>query len=344
VRAACHFWNGCDTLSLVIAMRSFVRSLVAFSVPLASLAFSHAALAAPTRETCVDSYEQAQVAIKRGELSKARDLVRVCLDSACSSRLQSDCATWLTEIESKQPTIVVSYKDRKGVQRTDVEVFVDGKSVAAQTNGRGIPVDPGPHLVRIVPVGDEPMEEQRVVREGVKLDAVEFSRAPKILATTAPVAPPERPFPVSAIVAGSVGLVGLGSFATFAILGKTAQNNLDNTCVDRCSDSEVATVRQRYLIADISLAVGVVGVTSAVLLYVFRPAVAAGSSDKTNPAADTKSASTWAPLLASERTALGRSTSPRQAALRGWLLRGWFAPDVQVVSGGAVVGWQGTLP
>jgi hypothetical protein len=254
------FWVCVNLLAV-----STLRSIHACAALFIAFALPQVALAAPTREACVDAYEQSQVAIKRGELSKGRDLVRVCLDSACPPRLQADCATWLTEIETKQPTIVVSYRDRRNVQRTDVEVFVDGKSVATKLDGRGIAVEPGAHTVRIQPADDQPMEEKRVVREGVKLDPVEFSRAVKAPPTRI-VLPPERPIPTMAFVAGGVGVLGFAGFTTFAILGKTAQNELDNTCVTNCTDVEVSKVRSRYLVADISLAVGVVGLTSAVLL------------------------------------------------------------------------------
>jgi hypothetical protein len=308
---------------------STLRSISACAALFIVLTRPLVALAAPTREACVEAYEQSQVAIKRGELSKGRDLVRVCLDSACPPRLQADCATWLTEIETKQPTIVVSYKDRRSVQRTDVEVFVDGKSVATKLDGRGIAVEPGAHTIRIQPTDDQPMEEKRVVREGVKLDPVEFSRAVKA-APTRIVLPPERPIPTSAFIAGGVGVLGLAGFTTFAILGKTAQNELDNTCVPNCSDSEVSKVRSRYLIADISLAVGVVGLTSAVLLYAFRPEVEASSAD-----GDRKSPG---PTVALPPNAQLRP------ARRVAQARGWWAPDVQAVPGGGMLGLQGTWP
>jgi hypothetical protein len=293
--------------------------------------WSSAALAAPTKEQCIGAYEQAQVSIKRGELSKGRDEVRVCLDSACPPKLQADCATWLSDIETKQPTIVVTYVDTKSVRRTDVEVFVDNVSVAKSLDGRAIAVNPGAHTVRIQPAGDAPMEEKYLAREGVKSDAVNFSRAPlAVVGGGGPAPEPTRPIPATVWIAGGVGVVGIASFATFALLGKTAQNDLE-ACKGRCAEADVKSVKTKYAIADISLAVGAAGLITAGVLYFLRPTATADAAADAAPKAEGNGQYVLRRAAASPRVPSGL----------------WWTPDVAVQTGaqgnGVTFGVTGTM-
>jgi hypothetical protein len=282
--------------------------------------------AAATRAACVTAYESMQTAMKRSSLATAREHARVCLDDACSPALRTDCATWLTEIDKKQASFVVRYRDAKGTSRADVVVFVDGKRVATSLDGRGILVDPGPHLVRIEPSGDKPMEEPHVFNEGAKLSSVDFSRTPSaepLLIRTIKPAEASRPIPLSTWVAGGIGAAAALSFVTFAIWGKTGQNRLDQ-CRPNCSEPDVSRVHDHYLIADVSLGVSAAGLAAALLLYVLRPS------------------QTAEPETVAQGVARRSRKNEQASATRPWF--SGTAPLVRVGSDSATIGLQGALP
>jgi hypothetical protein len=73
-----------------------------------------------------------------------------------------------------------------------------------------------------------------------------------------------------AYVFGGVGVLGLGSFAYFAIDGRAEKSRLAGLCAPRCSDAEVAAVSTRYLAADVALGVGVAALIAAAY-FAFLP-------------------------------------------------------------------------
>jgi len=70
-----------------------------------------------------------------------------------------------------------------------------------------------------------------------------------------------------------LGVLGAGGFATFAALGKTKQNQLDNDCrkVAPCTDADLKPMKNMYLAADISAGVGVAALIGAAVVYFTRP-------------------------------------------------------------------------
>lgn len=92
---------------------------------------------------------------------------------------------------------------------------------------------------------------------------------------TAPAPAPSRPAPAPAVpvaswVLGGVGVVGLGVFGTFAILGKNRQAELERTCLPSCAPGSVNAVKRKYLIADVGLAIGAVSLGGAGYFYFTR--------------------------------------------------------------------------
>jgi hypothetical protein len=80
-----------------------------------------------------------------------------------------------------------------------------------------------------------------------------------------------RPVPVLVYPLLGVGVVGIGGFVGFGLAGKAEQRRLERDCAPNCTESDLSTMRRRYLIADISAAVGVGAVVGATVVYLFRP-------------------------------------------------------------------------
>lgn len=208
-----------------------------------------------TKDSCVTSYENAQRLRQSGQLRAAKAQLAVCENPTCASFMRDDCTKWDAEIADAMPTVVIGAKDENGHDTTAVRVIVDDVVVADSLDGRPIPVDPGQHRVRYES-GGHANDDTFVIRQGEKNRQLSTSFAP--------VAPAETPsghrkIPTISWILGGVAVAGVASFTTFAILGKAKEG-----CAPFCSQSNVSTLRRDYLIADISLGVGIVAGVAAV--------------------------------------------------------------------------------
>ncbi len=228
-------------------------------------------------KTCVDASERGNDAKTRGKLRDARRAFIACAASTCPNPLRSDCAKWAGEIEASQPTLVVGAKDAQGSDLFDVRVDVDGEPVADPARGTPFAVDPGPHVVRFVRPGAEPVEIRVIVRVGEhnRLVVGAFpgpKGGPKKRGDGDDAPPPsaaDKPLlPTASWVLGGIGILALGSFGTFAILGQNEKDKLRTSCSPGCSDADVSTLRTDYIVADVSLGIGIVALGVATVLAI----------------------------------------------------------------------------
>jgi hypothetical protein len=121
-----------------------------------------------------------------------------------------------------------------------------------------------------------------VLHEGEKdrqIVATFEGASPQTATASAPVAStetesaPARPIPVAAWIAGGVGAAALVSFGTFGTIGVVSRGS--NHCDTGCSASQKSGVDTDFLIADVSLAVGVVALGLATWFYLSRETVPA---------------------------------------------------------------------
>ncbi len=263
-------------------------------VTLVALGFAGRADAAPTRQACVDAYEQSQVSMRRGHLLQSRESLATCLDQACPSTLRTDCAEWLKEVESRTPTIVVECT-LDGAAVRDGKLFIDDKLHAAGVDGRAIELDPGVHSFRMEPSdGTKGARVETMIREGEKLKPIRLelpSRMTKPVTTTPPsaalsttTASPQaadkglsRPIPWTVYAAAGVGALSAIGFTAFAISGASGKSDLE-PCKPDCSQSRIDSVRGRFIVADVFLGVSVVSLGVAAILYLTRPTVTSSAS------------------------------------------------------------------
>ncbi len=274
--------------------------------------------APPDKASCVAAYESEQTARKDGKLREAREKALYCAQAACPTSLRDQCAQWLAEIDQSMPTVVFVVTDDAGNDLTDVEVWVDGAKLTDKLDGKAIALDPGRHALKFVSEAAPAIEQSIIVREGeknrelkVKLVTVKPAEPKEPVTPKEPTEPPkpkeppvdeppkpptelprERPTPGSVYALGITGVVGLGVFTTFAILGIQNKTSLDNRgCRPNCPQGDVDTIKKQFLIGDIGLAVGVVSLGTAAVLYFTRGE---------EPAAAPKAGWTW--QLAPTRT------------------------------------------
>ena len=239
---------------------------------------------AQTKEECVAAYDQTQSLRRDGQLRKARERVLACAQDACPAVVKKDCAQWLPEIEASIPTVVFEARDASGADTSDVRVLFDGAPLKDRLDGKAVPVDPGQHTFRYELTGGagaNPIEEKIVIREGDKNRklAISFGGGGGTSGTVTGDTAGETggddgggKIPVAAWVLGGVGIVGIGLFATFGIMGLNQKSDAEapkpEGCAPDCSDDEVSSIRTKLILADVSLAVGVVSLGVATYLAV----------------------------------------------------------------------------
>lgn len=237
---------------------------------------------AQSTQECVDAHGEAQVLAKKTKIVEARSKALICAQDSCPKIVRSECIELLESLSKRVPSVVIAVTGPEG-DMSDVVVEVDGVEVMDEVTGASLDVDPGTHTFVFRAEGHPPVEKRLVIREGVKRRFVQVTmgeepdEAPPPGPTEAPPPasspPPDEPrveskgVPVGPVILGAVGLVGLGMFAAFGAVGMGERSDLE-ACKPTCSDDEVDPVRTKFIIADISLAVGVVslGVATIMLL------------------------------------------------------------------------------
>ena len=231
-------------------------------------------------QACLKSYDDSQPLRQAGRLVAARQELLRCSQEICPSAVKSDCLPWLAEVERSLPSIVVAAKDTHGQDTANVRVLIDAALAAPTLDGRPIALDPGTHHLRFELAGAPAIEQDIVVQVGVKNRPVEVSFGPKapgsgsLGGAAGPAAgepSAERGEPVAGYVLTGFGVLGLGSFALFGLLGKGEADTYQETCAPTktCNEDDVAATRTKLIVADVSLGVGVaaLGVGIALILY-----------------------------------------------------------------------------
>jgi len=221
-----------------------------------------------TKAQCAKDYEQGQRQWRSGKLRAAKETLVACARDACPEAMRRDCTKWVGDVEERTPSLVVTLTDESGAALVDADLVFDDEIVAHRLDGRGIDVDPGEHRLRIVRAARVIAEQTVIVREGEKLHAVSLA----LSAAPAPRKEEARPtaVPAGAWIAGGVALLALGSFTLFGVRGRAEQTSDLDACRGHCTHDDVASVRTKYLAADVSLGIAVVAAGVAVWMVLTK--------------------------------------------------------------------------
>jgi hypothetical protein len=233
---------------------------------------------ADEKQQCIAASDQGQELRDSGNYRRARDAFATCARTTCPALVRRDCAQWQTELEGMWPSVIISAKDDRGNDLSDVRVSLDGEPLVAKLDGRPARVDPGEHNLRIEADGRAPVEQHVVVRAGEKNRVIEVRvaaagdtagqsehGAPSGESKSAPDA--KR---TSAFVFGGLALVAFGTEAYFGLSGLSDRNTLlAQSCAQTstCSASTVDSIRTKFTVADIALGVGLASGALAVYLF-----------------------------------------------------------------------------
>lgn len=245
---------------------------VAVAIGVSSL-LPHAVRAevSPEKLRCVEAYEQSQRDRREGHLLATRTRLMSCTRPECPAVIRQDCTTWLGEVEQAIPSIVVRASDENGEDIVDARVLIDGREVATTLDGKGYPLDPGPHRIQVEAEGYPPFDRTVVIAEGQKLRVVEAPLGGDVPREDPAPVETRRASPVPAVVLGGVGVVGFAGLTYFGVRARAAERDLD-ACRPNCTVDAVDATRQKYVLANVGLGVGVLGTSSALGYLLFaRP-------------------------------------------------------------------------
>jgi len=235
--------------------------------------------ASATNAECATAYEQGQVQRKSGQLVSARSTLQACARDECPDFIRSDCSTWYGEVQNEVPTLVFAARSN-GRDLSDVRVSAGTRVLAARIDGQVVELDPGEYDFEFRGAEMRTLVQHFVIARGernrliqVDLEPLAPEPRPEPAAALAPTAPPQRSLLLPGIFAG-IGVAGVAAFAGLGAWGSSQENELEGSCAPGCSADRVSEVRRKYLLADVSLGVGVASL--AVGAYFF---FSAGSSD-----------------------------------------------------------------
>ncbi len=246
------------------------------SLPVVALAFfgalgprSALATGEGDKRVCASAYEQGQRLRRQGQLRLARQELQQCARDVCNAVIRQECAQWVGELDKAVPSVVLRARDAEDRDMPDVRVVLDGKPFLERLDGRAVEVDPGQHVFRFEREGLPPAEASVLVSEAEKARSVSVRLAAKPQ-TEAETKTTLAPVPWPAYALGGVAAVGLGSFAYFGSKGRAQYTEL-LACRGHCSQASVDSVRQKFLLADVSLGLSIVAIGIATYLVVSRP-------------------------------------------------------------------------
>jgi hypothetical protein len=244
------------------------------------------ARAAGDAASCIAAHNLGNDLQLEGKLLAARAELAECAAARCPKIIADECAGLVARIDANIPTVVLAATDRTG-DVSPIQVFIDDRPAETST-GRAIAIDPGEHSFRVVALDGRSATGKIVALEGQKNRMIrvtlpdlaglrggtssEQAHGASVLDSrdepVAPVVERSAGPPTAAWVLGGVGVLALGSFGYFAWQGKSHESDLEERCAPRCSDSEADELYRNYLIADISLGVGVAALGAATYLFV----------------------------------------------------------------------------
>jgi hypothetical protein len=249
------------------------RAFAIMSIGSLLLTSSASVRAQPTQDASCEAVEQTEAMRNEGHYRKARERLLECVNAQCGGDVRRRCAATLQKLDSITPSIVVRAEDASGNDVMDVSVSLGDERLVNSLDGMAIPVDPGEHRFVFTRTGQTPVVQTLTIAQGEKFRAIDvvIGSEPTLALPPASAAAAEHVDSTDRLVASGtligVGLVGVGSFVWLGLRARSGEEALQR-CDPGCSKGRADSVRKRYLLANVSMGVGVaaIGVATYLLL------------------------------------------------------------------------------
>jgi hypothetical protein len=224
-------------------------SVLSSSVALAAgmVGWSPQALAAdPTTGDCLAASEASLKSGNEHHLRTERNQLLVCAAASCPADIRKECVRRVDEVNTAIPTIIFEAKDGSGKDLSAVKVTMDGDALAERLEGSALSIDPGEHTFAFATEGQPPLTKVFVIRESEKdrREAITFGvgdvvSSPLQAGAEASVTTGSTGLgtqKILAIVAGGVGVVGLGVGTAFGLVTMSKKSDAQKACPNLCAD------------------------------------------------------------------------------------------------------------
>jgi hypothetical protein len=238
------------------------RASIAFAALTTLVLMGKAARATnPSLDQCLAASD---ASLKTNSPRAERIQLSICAARSCPTEVRQECLSRIADVTVQIPTIIFAVKDLSGAALTMVKVTMDSEVLTARLDGKPLAVDPGEHNFLFETTGQPRLTKRLTVREREK-DRRELIvlGGPEAVATAAPLPnealtrtpeakaalPPSVPSPpvdpgnpktsdssyfgtqrVLALVAGGVGVVGLGIGTAFGAMALSKRSEARSAC------------------------------------------------------------------------------------------------------------------
>jgi hypothetical protein len=209
------------------------------------------------RDSCFDQHELGQEFRQAGQLLSSRQAFLQCQASSCPAAVRQDCSSWAADVDKQLPRVAF-HVTLDGESRADAQISIDGQ-LQSEAGRSAIQLDPGAHRYRVL-LGDASAAEgdlQLALDEPVHRLDVPFHTAPAA----------GHPIPTLSWVLGGVGVAGAAGFVGLGLSSRALEHDLERSCSPFCSASQVESVQQRALLANVSLGIGLGALAAAAVVY-----------------------------------------------------------------------------
>lgn len=229
------------------------------------------------RKACIAAADDGQKLRDDGKLTAAREKFIACAEKGCPAAVSKQCAQWVEEVDHEMPTLSFRAKDESGKEILDVQVVLDDKPISESIATKAMVLDPGTHKVRFVRKDGKSIEDTFLLRTGEKDRIVELAfPAPTVVtpvaavpgATTAPAHSGGLAFPGYVWIGVGLAVLGGVGTAAFVASAKSDENDLRATCAPTCAADRRSGVDTKLLLANVSLGVGVAGLSFAIVALI----------------------------------------------------------------------------
>jgi len=194
----------------------------------------------------------------------------VCAAAGCPSVVQSDCVTWLAQVDAAVPGVVVSAKSGAGLDLIDVKVTVDGQPFLTKLDGQAVPMNAGAHAFHFEAPDGTALDRDVMVTEGQKSQVVSVVLGAPPAAGPATSTSGTSTLRTVGWVAGGVGVAGVALGAVFGIVAVSDKSSAHCTN-NLCDPGTSSGIKSSALIADVGIIGGGVLLAGGVALLLFGP-------------------------------------------------------------------------
>jgi len=256
----------------------------------------------PTTGDCLAATEAALKSGNDHKLRAERSQLLVCGAASCPSDIRKDCAQRIDALNAQIPTIIFQAKDGAGKDIMAVKVTMDGEALAERLEGTSLSIDPGNHTFVFETPGQPTVTEQLVITEGEKdrRERIVFGAASPAGGVPGTPAPTPGALPTTpelgasssssglgtqkilALVAGGVGVVGLGIGTAFGVMAMSQKSDAQSACPgSQCATQDGLNkwnnAGSTGNVSTIGFVIGGVGIAGAAVLWFTAPS-SGGSS------------------------------------------------------------------